>query len=259
MSDFPGDSGFPKPPPPPPPPNMAPPSGYVPYGGQNVGAYANFRRIGGLAKTLRLLVMILIPVLAISAFLLLSVKGKAEDLINGDSTISEYNDSIAPYGLMSLLSGLLQLALFVLTIIWMFRMAKNQIELRRAGTWGPAWAIAGWFVPPCVLYVIPYLMFRDLWKASDPNSGEDWKRNPIGGIVHVWWVLFGLLPLAFISVTIGNININTSADEVDAAQDIIDSFNVTIGAAAVQVGAAIAFLMLITQLSARHKQTINEV
>ncbi len=256
MSEFSGDAGFPKPPPP---PSMAPPPGYVSYGGGNVGAYGSFRRIGGLAKALRILIIILIPVLIIAALLSLSVKNKAVDFINETATEQEFADALTSYGLFGIVSGLLQVTLFVLTIVWMFRMAKNQLELRRAGTWGPPWAIAGWFLPPCVLYVIPYLMMRDLWKASDPNSGEDWKRNPIALVVHVWWVLFGLVPLAFISVTIGNFKFNADSDERDAANDLIDSFNLTLAATAVQVAAAVAFLLVVTQLSARHRQVTNEV
>ena len=237
---------------------MTPPPGYVPYGGANSGAFGTFQRIGGLSKALRILIIILIPISVISIILLVGVKGKADDYVNGNGSRQDYEDSLAPYGLVSLLVGVLTLALFVLTILWMFRMAKNQVELRRQGTWGPAWAIAGWFVPPCILYVVPYLMFRDLWKASDPNSAEDWKRNPVGPIVHIWWVLFGLLPIAFISVTVGNFSFNADGDDLDAAEKIVDGFNVTVASAIVQLGAAVAFLLLVMQLSARHMQTTHE-
>ena len=55
-------------------------------------------------------------------------------------------------------------------MIWMFKMAKNVRALGRQGLrYAPGWAIGGWFVPPCVLYVVPWLMFRELWKASDPE------------------------------------------------------------------------------------------
>lgn len=237
---------------------MTPPPGYVSYGDNNSGAFGNFQPIGGVAKALRVLIIILIPLLAIAAFLLFNVKNKADEYVNNDGSFSDYEDALAPYGLVSLLTGVLTLSLFVLTIIWMFRMAKNQIAMRRNGTWGPAWAIAGWFLPPCVLYVIPYLMMRDLWKASDPNSGPDWKKNPVGTIVHVWWVLFGLLPIAFISVTVGNFRFNADADDVETAEDIVDGFNVTLGSSVVQLAAAVAFLLLVAQLTARHKQTTNE-
>lgn len=236
---------------------MTPPPGYVSYGGDNSGAFGNFQPVGGLGKTIRVLLFILIPVLAISALLLSNVKSKADDYVNGGS-FSDYEDALGPYGLLSLLSGVLTLSLFVLTVIWMFRMAKNQIAMRRNGTWGPAWAIAGWFLPPCVLYVIPYLMMRDLWKASDPNSGPDWKKNPISPIVHIWWVLWGLIPIAFIGVTIGNFKFNADADNRDTAKDIVDGFSITLLSSIVQFAAAIAFLLLVGQLTARHKQTTNE-
>ncbi|MEO6123705.1 MAG: DUF4328 domain-containing protein [Ilumatobacteraceae bacterium] len=253
---FSGESGFPAPPPPP--GNFTPPPGYVSYGGNNNGAFGNFRPVGGLGKAIRVLLIILIPILAIAAFLLTSVKSKADDYVNGSGSLSAYEDALGPYGLLSLLSGVLTLSLFVLTILWMFRMAKNQIAMNRNGTWGPAWAIAGWFLPPCILYVIPYLMMRDLWKASDPNSGPDWKKNPIGPIVHIWWVLWGLVPIAFIGVTVGNFKFNANADNAETAKDIVDGFTVTIASSVVQFGAAIAFLLLVTQLTARHKQTTNE-
>jgi len=237
---------------------MTPPPGYVSYGGNNNGAFGNFKPIGGVAKALRVLTIIIIPLLAIGAILLVNVKGKADDYVNSNGSFSDYEDALGPYGLISLLVGVVTLSLFVLTIIWMFRMAKNQVALGRSGTWGPAWAIAGWFLPPCILFVIPYLMLRDLWKSSDPNSGPDWKKNPIGPIVHVWWVLYGLLPLAFISVTVGNFQFNADADNIDTAKDIVDGFNVSLGSSIVQLGAAVAFLLLVAQLTARHKQTTNE-
>ena len=55
-------------------------------------------------------------------------------------------------------------------MIWMYRMAANHRALQRNGTWAPGWAIGGWFLPPGGLYIIPFLMFRELWKASDPNG-----------------------------------------------------------------------------------------
>ena len=60
--------------------------------------------------------------------------------------------------------GALQIAAAVVVIIWMYRLAWNHRALHRGGTWGPAWAIGGWFLPP-IVYVIPTLMLHELWKA----------------------------------------------------------------------------------------------
>ena len=62
------------------------------------------------------------------------------------------------------------LATGVLTIIWAFRIAGNVRAFGRATTWSPLFAIFGWFLPPMVLYVIPFLVLRELWKASEPAT-----------------------------------------------------------------------------------------
>lgn len=261
MSDLSGGQEFPRPPSsgltPPPPPNMSAPPGYMAYGGTNAGAFGNVRTIGGLSKAIRVLVVILIFLLALGAVALVVAKGNAQDYLDGESE----DDFVSGVGLSALangLGGLMTLALFVLTVIWMFRMAKNQQRLGRPGTWGPPWAIAGWFLPPCVLYVIPYLMMRDLWKASDPESGPDWKKNRIDPIVHIWWVLFGLVPLVFIPVTVGNLKFERDVDYRESAADVVDGFGVAVASSMVQIAAAIAFLVLVGRLSARHMQTTNE-
>jgi uncharacterized membrane protein len=48
------------------------------------------------------------------------------------------------------------------------------------------------------VYVIPWLIFKELWRGSDPaNVANDpsWKKRPVSPLVHIWWVLFGLVPL----------------------------------------------------------------
>ena len=235
---------------------MAPPPGYVPYGGQNVGAYSAYQPINGVSKWLGMLMMAYIPLQLISILVLLRIRSKARDLINDRITADEYTSSTRSLNLVSILVFIVVIAALVLTMIWMSRMAKNQQLMQRGGTWTPGWAIAGWFCPPCVLYVIPYLMFKDLWKSSDPDSGADWRRNPVSSIVHIWWVLYGLLPIAFIAVTVNNFRIGGSVQ--DAASRINKQFAYTALSNLTQVLAAVAFLMLVRQLSARHKLVTHE-
>jgi Domain of unknown function (DUF4328) len=257
MSDASGDPNFPTPPPPPP-PNIAPPPGFVSYGATDQGAFSVFQRVGAVAKSLGILVMIVIGVQLVLVLLLVVARGKAQDFIDGTIDKDEFTRGVVLYGLMGVVSFAVQIAILVLTIVWMSKMARNQQALGRAGTWGPPWAIAGWFLPPCVLYVIPYLMFRDLWKSSDPQSAPDWRRNPVGPIVHIWWVLFGLLPLAFIGVTFTNFRSRGDRTDIEAAHDLVDDFGLTVLSSLVSVAAAVAFLFLVRQLTARHKETIHE-
>ncbi|MCU1400924.1 MAG: hypothetical protein JWN62_4033 [Acidimicrobiales bacterium] len=241
---------------PPPPGNLAPPPGYVLYGGANQGAYGAFQRTGGLSKWLGIALMVLIPVQALALLKSASDRSKARDFISGKISEDDYTRSVALSGVLGLLSFAVFAAVAVLTIIWMYRMAKNSQTMRRIGTWTPGWAIGGWFVPPIVLYVVPFLMLRDLWKASDPDSAADWRTNRVAPIVNVWWVLYGLAPILFIGVTFSSFQLDRSA--IAAAKEIDSKFGITLASSMVQIAAAAAYLVLVRQLSARHKRVTNE-
>ena len=47
-----------------------------------------------------------------------------------------------------------------------------------------------WILPQ-MLYVIPFLMFRVMWKASDTDVpiGGDWRSGRVSPIVPVWFVV----------------------------------------------------------------------
>jgi len=261
MSDVTGPSsdGFQTPPPnapPPPPPNMAPPPGYVPYGASTQGAYATFQRIGGLAKWLKIVLIVLIPVLLWTTINSFSVRSEAKDFIANRTTEKEFKDKLAASAGIGVLSFVVLVAVAVLTIIWMFRIAKNLQAMNRVATWKPGWAIAGWFVPPLVLYVVPFLMFRDLWKGSDPDTMHDWRTNRVAPIVTIWWILFGLVPLVTITATFSTFSLNNSTSK--QANDLVDRFGVSIAASLAQIAAALCFLVLVRQLTARHQQVTYE-
>ena len=87
-------------------------------------------------------------------------------------------------------------------MVWMFRIAKNHQGLGRRLTWGPGWAIGGWFLPPLV-YVIPFLMVRESWKAADPDvppGDTRWKSGGDSPLVWIWGVLYIVVPIVFFVV-----------------------------------------------------------
>jgi Domain of unknown function (DUF4328) len=243
-------------PPPPPPPNMTPPPGYVAYGGSSQGAFGSFNRVGGVGRTIGILVMIFIPLQILSTVVLLSIRGKAQDYLNGSISQSEFEDSSRLTGVTGLLSFAIFVALIVLTMVWMYRLAKNAKAMDRVGTWTPGWAIGSWFLPPFALYVLPYLMLRDLWKASEPESNYDWRRNPVAPIVHIWWVLYGLLPIAFFSVTFASFRVSSSTR--DLAKTLDDTFALSVASGLVQILASVSYLLLVRQLTARHMRVTGE-
>ncbi|MCU1395379.1 MAG: hypothetical protein JWM34_3807 [Ilumatobacteraceae bacterium] len=242
--------------PPPPPPNLGPPPGYVPYGGANQGAFGSFQRIGGLAKWLGISLTALIAVQVLALIKSASDRGKARDFIAGRISEDAYTKTVGLSALLGLLSFVAFATVAVLTILWMFRMAKNNQIQGRIGTWKPGWAIGGWFVPPFVVYAVPFLMFRDLWKASDPDTSRDWRTHRVAPIVNIWWVLYGLAPVLFIGVTFSSFQLDRSA--LAAAKEINDKFGITLASSVVQIAAAIAYLLLVRQLSERHRRSTNE-
>ena len=239
---------------------MAPPPGYVAYGGQGAALLPSMQPIGGISKALSILMYIMIPLQIIGAIATIGVIGKARDALNGRITYTEFENEVN--GNLSSLSGLLVIPIAVLTIIWMYRMAANLRLLGRHGaTWSPGWAIAGWFVPPFVIYAVPWLMFRELWKGSDPETAPgdpNWKQGTVSPLVNVWWVLYGLAPLVSIvtsAATIVSI-MNTDSEKIAEAFDKFAAINIAM--AFVGVAAGVVYVLLVRQLTARHKKAIHE-
>lgn len=221
----------------------------------------NVQKIGGIAKALGTLMMVQIPMSVLSALLGWQLAGKAADFAAG--AISEDEFTSASRNLLTTLTSLLFLPIAILTIIWMQRMAANVKAIGRPGLrWSPNWAIFGWFVPPCIIYAIPWLMFSELWRASDPDvpaNDPSWKQRPISPLVHAWWVLYGLMPLLGFVSAAGVLSQIGTNDMVDYAEQLDTYKWMNLGLGLVSACAAVVYLMLVRQLSARHMATTNEV
>ncbi|GIF62464.1 hypothetical protein Ais01nite_04990 [Asanoa ishikariensis] len=60
-------------------------------------------------------------------------------------------------------------------IAWLYQASRTAQRLAGASTWAPGWAVGGWFIPIANL-AIPYLVVRDLHRASDirpPDQARD--------------------------------------------------------------------------------------
>jgi len=147
-------------PPPPPPGNLTPPPGYVAYGMPGT-AGGNIQRIKGLAKALTILISIVIPLQFLGIFTTIQLGKKVHQLATGEIDVDQFKSSNV--GGLASLGGLLIIPIAVLTMIWMFRMAANvEVLGYQDRRWGRGWGIAAWFVPPCIVYAVPWLMFREL-------------------------------------------------------------------------------------------------
>jgi hypothetical protein len=246
------------PPPPPPPPNLVAPPGYSGYASGPIGSVP-ISRVGGVSKATIALIAIagLIPLLDL--LVRQSVVDEADRYLAGEYSDTEFTESIAGYALLTALSGLVSIAALVLTMIWMFRVAKNHRTLHRGGTWGPGWAIGGWFLPPFV-WVIPTLMLQEMWKASDPEVpvGGEWKSRSASPLPWIWFVVFTVPTLISLGLDSGDFGDQLSGGEETLAKQITGSQTGDVIVAMATVAAAVLFIMIVRQITDRHRRLTGE-
>ena len=92
--------------------------------------------------------------------------------------------------------GTLQLVVLAVTglafLVWLHRARVNvrALGVRRLA-YGREWTVLG-FVVPFLNVFRPYQVVREIWRASDPSTGDPlaWKRVRAPGKLAVWWGLF---------------------------------------------------------------------
>jgi hypothetical protein len=235
-----------------------PPPGYVQYGAPAQQAYGTrLQFVGGVGKALGVLLMIFIPLQALGLYGTYTLADDAKDFLDGEITQRQFEDANTTN--LANIGGLLVIPIAVLTMILMFRMAKNLQSFGRDQTWKPGWAIGGWFCPPLVLYIIPFLMFRELWKGAELSADANtWKSTRVPPIVTVWWVLYGLAPLAGIVSAAGFLSNIRGMSSEDLAEQLDDFLVVNLILAAVSLIATIVYWRMIRQLVDRHRRFTGE-
>ncbi len=243
---------------PPPPSNLSPPAGYAAFQGTEF-AKGGIRRVRGLALAILILMAIYALASVLSLAVVGSVKDASEDFLAGSLTAEEFDDKLGTYGLGGLLSIVGLLGGVVVSMIWLYRMVSNHRVLGRAVFWAPLWAIFGWFLPP-FLFVIPFLLLIETWKAADPQSprgSDSWKRGGIPPVLLVWFAIFGLARTAATFLT-GSPFDQFSRDRDKLAERFVDhAAGVSIQAVVEVLGAA-AWGALVWTLTQRHTELTGE-
>lgn len=241
---------------------MTPPPGYVAYGNAPTPLTA-LRRVGGLSIAVMILTAIVAAGTIGTTVLTAGVAGDADDYLAGALSDDEFRDAIGPLNAIQLIVGLATIATFVVSIIWMYRIATNVRAFQRQTTWSPLFAIFGWMLPPFVLYVIPFLMLRELWKASDasdPDDPESWRASRDTPLVWAWFVLYGIAPVILLLFSVGSfLDGGLSAGSLESLAESLDDFGgLAVVSAAVNLAAAVVWILLVRRLTARHKQLTSE-
>jgi hypothetical protein len=250
-------------PPPPPPSNMAPPPGYVAYGGYGaVGG--NFQKIGGLTKWLVGLMAATMVAQLISLLVQLSLRSSANDYLNDSISNSDFTDDVATYGLVVLLLSAVAIAQLVVLIIWTFRMAKNHVLLGRTPqSFSAGWTIAINILGGCTLGIVNFLMWREMWKASDPEAAPGdptWKQRAVSPLIAIQLAitLSGVVAGVALGLT-GVGGFGGRSNNTDLAENLDGKLGIVVLAGLLSVAGAAVFLMLVRQLAARHMNATREV
>lgn len=223
-----------------------------------------WRRVGGLSTAVVVSTIVAGISGVVATFVSASASTDAERfLAGGGLTEAEFEDVLVPVNSMQLLVTAATLTTAVLSIIWMYRIATNVRAAGRSTTWHPAFAIFGWFLPPGMLYVIPFLVLRELWKGSDssPEARDDgWRRSTDNPILWVWFALYGLVTAAFFAVQIASGDLAAIADPdiTTVAEGLRDIGALTWLSTFVTLAAAVAWVLFVRQLTERHRRLTNE-
>lgn len=264
MSDLPPPppSNIPPPPPPPPPGGLTPPPGYVAYGGHD-GVRGPMQFIGGLTKWVVGLLGAVIALQVMGLVLQATLRGSALDVQDDVLSLDAFDDKLGVYIAVSGITSIVGLALLVVQIIWTARMAKNLGSLGRTPqSFGVGWTIAINILGGCTLGILPFLMWRELWKGSDPESpafDPNWKSGPNGTIVVAHLVAtLGAVALGFALGAAGAVSIIRESGSNDIADNLSTRFGVVMGAGLLQIVVSVIFIQLVRQLAARHMKAIAE-
>lgn len=245
---------------------MAPPPGYVAYAGVPTPVQ-RVRRISGLSTAIMILVGIAGLGGMLNAFLTAGLRSDAEDLLAGRISETDFNDQLVSSSAFTALTGVATLAAMVLVMIWMFRIASNLRAFNIKTTWHPLFAVFGWFLPPAILYVIPFLMLREQWSKSTPSALPDRATAPTedsgkseNPLLWIWWLSFGIWPLVALALStdslVGSFG-DTGAEAV--AQNVVDTSSaISILGSFIGLIAAGAWIFFVRQMATRHRSLTNE-
>lgn len=220
------------------------------------------KRVGGLSTAAMILAALVALATVVQAVLSSSVSDDASAFLAGTISDNEFEDSIIAVGAIGGLTTLLTVAAAVVTMIWMFRIAGNVRSYGRRTTWSPLFSIFGWMLPP-FLYIIPFLVLKELWKGSEPSNvdgSETWKQTKDSPLLWIWLVVFGLLPAVLFVVEVGSLaSTSFGGGALKAQAESLEDFGIVqwLGALLSVVAAAV-WIPFVRQLTARHRQLTNE-
>ena len=249
--------------PPPPPPNLGPPPGYVAYGGYGA-VQGTFKRINALTAWLVGLLIVSFVVQLVSLLVQFTLRDSANDFINKSISSSDFDDKLGLYLGVAFLAGIVAIAQIVILIIWTFRVAKNgQVLGRQPQSFSAGATIAVNILGGCTLGILNFFMWRELWKASDPDTAAgdpSWKQRAVTPLITAYLVLTLANVAASISLGVAGAvgPVRTTGSSSDLAKNLSDRLPFIALSGVLALATAGVFIVFVRQLAARHMQATRE-
>jgi hypothetical protein len=150
---------------------------------------SGYRSASNLAIGATVLFVALIMADAVSAFSMLRQTQLLESLRSG-GTLSpgQAEATDAQQRLFAIIDLVLAFSATIALVVWVYRVNRNAraFGVRRM-RYSPGWSVA-WFFIPLASLIMPYRVLRELWQASTPGVGLQWRRVPVPSLLVAWWV-----------------------------------------------------------------------
>ncbi len=175
-------------------------------------------------------------------------------IIAGDSyPETEANLSSALYTAVDYLYIIPFIVASILFIVWIHHASSNLEPLgSRLQSYSPGWA-AGWFFIPFANLVMPYLVTREVWMGSDPDSpdGDSWRRAAVPAMLPAWWTLMVINMLLCVPAVITLLGGSATAHLYEAWIALVGNV--------VEIGAAALFIVLVRRVTARQEEKASRM
>lgn len=187
---------------------------------------------------------------AILIFFLISARqtiGVAKDYLEGSASSDAVLESLQSMDTIGKIYLLLTLVNAIVFIMWFHRAYKNLANCGRPSlaSWGPGWAIGGWFVPFLNL-VRPVQIAQEIGQGMQKlalvRSKEDLVKVVALPLIGVWW---GISIFHGVMLRIGTVMINNAT----WPEDVVFGMNFLFYSFMIGIVATFLCIMVVRQIS----------
>lgn len=170
--------------------------------------------------------------------------------------LEEIDEKMLLSNLIVGLTGLVEFIVALITFIFggrfLYFAHKNLRENLKAENleFTPGWAI-GWYCVPVMNAWKPFMVMRELWRASKTQKG--WWTNPYTSKLLPWWWGFWVISLIIDRVSM---KLSFKAKYVD---ELITSNLVTLSSDALEIPLTILFLLIVNKIYAMQMESLKRV